>query len=1187
MLVGADFQTRSLPRPPLPMETLGTPQRSAMAPIAAAPPSFVSPTAAAGASSSAMHTLSGGARKKLKKRSLSDAHKESTQPQSAVRHKIKKRLEQRIYSAQGEATQHTAKKLVFAGTPVKSSSGSKVRQRRDPEATTKQLVVAGSSSSSDSSSSDSEASSASSDECEVAFEAVTLGDTRIIRQASASPLSTCSTSSSTSSTRPVGLEYRFNVASTVSSIAVAPNGKFLVAGFYNGNVFLYPLTTDSFRFRRGVLLDQITARGMYTQLMVRVALPDDGKFIFAGVYRGSTEIRAFEVDSITFPSSAATAASLAHDSSDSENDDESHGEFGMPTARAISHTYSDAKLKGFGAVKSVLRPSTNATEYHLLCGLGIKNIHLWRFFKAPDAQEWSWECIFDKQTNGISLEFITFHPTLSNQIISKSEHQNIRIWTLEEEHDSDFTSVTMLKKSHVDVKGTIDTAAVYGDYAYGGSESLAVVELATATRQELELPLSTKEQDAAQKETANSTNSRMTAMMRSRNQRSSGRRRGGADDSGMRHMRTISQVAGRDASPFTVGMCTDGSVFLYHPSKTSGLVTPLEYIEGYEQFFQDPSLSFQAQFSDLTRVNTSGLLAVLPLPPTEREDWMIVAANQDQLLVRSYKAFLYRNQQKTEIVQVQRGLRRVMRDLGGRPSGASSSESSDGSSSDSGSDRGSASEKINRADTKRRVVKKEQGRDLLNLASTTPPPRQHDQPPKHKSKPIKVIEKERKQVPTDSTKKADIKNSSKDVIKNKKSALTVAEKISLAASIEVNELNEEPLKNSVTTPKHSSTPRNSFSATVASPVVSISSCSSNPNTPEQVGLTRLERQLKAIQELEWTPPPKPLTVSKDSNAKNGAALIENSSTSQQSKNFSKQRETSSSVKDSKIKPRLKAQALFTDIEDQEKENSNAANVKALKNAPLDQTSSICKKRSPAMLDTSPEQESPTKILKKSEKQTAKSSDQMRALVNATRKQPEACSSNDAMTEEGEVNDDEELEELERCEPLFQTFPLFSDGGSLLAASLFQYKESKTYLSQLNGSESPVSTDALPVALSPMLVAEKAQLLSNFADQMSRLQMNFETEKCRLYQLHEWSSKKKTSQASSGCGSMNWKKSLLSEYSKKKQLKRRQKKQLASKLRQLHASVNSQYQDLLAMQRMEANAFAAKQQLHQLVLDMGA
>lgn len=1174
------------------METLGTPQRSAMAPAAAAsgPPSFVSPAAAAtGASSSAIHTLSGGARKKLKKRPLTDAHKESTQPQSAVRHKIKKRLQQRIASAQGDATtqQHTAKKLVFAGTPVKSSS--KIRRRSDSETVTPKRL-AESVSSSDSSSSDSEASSASSDECEVAFEAVTLGDTRIIREASASPMSTCSTTSSASSTRPVGLEYRFNVASTVSSIAVAPNGKFLVAGFYNGNVFLYPLTTDSFRFRRGVLLDQITARGMYTQLMVRVALPDDGKFIFAGVYRGSTEIRAFEVDSITFPSSASSVASLAqHDSSDSENDDEDHNDFGMPTARAITHTYSDAKLKGFGAVKSVLRPSTNATEYHLLCGLGIKNIHLWRFFKAPNAQEWSWECIFDKQTNGISLEFITFHRSLSNQIISKSEHQNIRIWTLEEEHDSDFTSVTMHKKSHVDVKGTVDTSVVYGDYAYGGSESLAVVELATATRQELELPLSTKEQDAAQKEAAKSTNSRMTAMMRSRNQRTSGRRRGGADDSGMRHMRTISQVAGRDASPFTVGMCTDGSVFLHHPSKASGLVSNLEYIEGYEQFFQDPSLSFQAQFSDLTRVNTSGLLAVLPLPPTEREDWMVVAANQDQLLVRSYKAFLYRNQQKTEIVRVQRGLRRVMRDLGGRSSGGSSSGSTGSSSSDSGSDHDSGSEKVSREESKRRTIKKEQTRDTPNPASTTPPSRQLEQPPKPKSKPAKVIDKESKHSPIDSVKKTDSKIIGKDVIKTKKPAPSVAEKLSLAAPTEVNEPSEEQRKNAVTTPKRASTPRNSFSTTVASPVVSISSCSSNPNTPEQVGLTRLERQLKAIKELEWTPPPKPSTASKDSNAKSGAVPTEKPSSSE---SVSKQRENCSSVKEGKTKPRLKAQALFTDNEDQENQNSNTMNVAAVKTVSSDQANSKTKKRSSATLETTPEQEPLTKILKKAEKQIAKPLEQAQTVSATTPvvKQPEEASADVTMAEEGEVDEDEELEELERCEPVFETFPLLSEGGSLLTASLFQYKDAKTCVSKLNGSESPVSVDVLPAPLSPMLVAEKAQLLSNFADQMSRLQMNFESEKRRLYQLHEWSSKKKTSQtpsSSSGSGPMNWKKSLLSDYSKKKQLKRRQKKQLASKLRQLHSNINAQHQDLLTMQRMEASAFAAKQQLHQLFLDMRA
>lgn len=702
--------------------------------------------------------------------------------------------------------------------------------------------VQSSSSSSFSSSSDDQG--YSSDEAEVTFDATTIGNMRVVRE-SLSQSPALSSASSASGMAPVGLEYHFSVSSTVSSVAVAPDGTFLVVGFYNGMVYLYPLTKDSLLFRRGVLLDQIMPRGMYTQIMVTVIIPQDGKFIFAGVYRGSTDIRAFEVDSITFPSPSDPLQSTSE-----RDDDDVANSIGIPTAKVIAHTYSDAKLKGFAAAKSVYLQGGTKTEYRLLCGLGIKNVHMWRFYQCQMVpNEWTWECIFDKQTNGISLELIMFHPTIANQFLSKSEHQNLRIWHLDEDYEASTNSVIVRKKSHTDIKQTVDIVAVYGDYAYGGSDSLAVVDLYAATRMELDLPLSAKEQ-RAQRDAA--LMSRNATSLRAWNPRGN-RRRGVEDMSAQRHMRTVSKLAGQNAAPFTVGMCTDGSVFYHSPKPEIGLATPLEYIEGYEHFFVDPSLDFQAQFSDLTRVNTSGLLSVLPLSTTDKEKWMIVAANQDQLVVRSLNAFLHCNQQNKEYSQVKSDLKNVVRDLGGATSSVESSDSD------------------------KSAMK--------------------DMPLRHKKVDMSSGKRVRLEIPC-STQELERKRSRheknsrtakvKKVGEMRKVVPEKAKKISTADEIVVG----------VTTPLR----RKLSTSTVSSPVVSISSSSSssNPATPIHSHLSRYEAHVVASKELQWTPPS---TIKPEGVTDAATHLTQLSSRSDQVKSGKKSTH------------RIKAQALFADRAD--------------------------------------------------------------------------------------------------------------------------------------------------------------------------------------------------------------------------------------------------------------------------------
>lgn len=956
-------------------------------------------------------------------------------------------------------------------------------------------------------------------------------------------------------------------------------------------IYLYPLTKDSFRFRGGVLLDHITARGMYTQLMVRVAVPEDGRFIFAGVYRGSTEIRAFEVDSIAFPSSSDLARKSAKDSGD-DDDDEDVGDFGVPHAHAVTHTYSDPKLKGFGAVKSIFRSKTRTNEYHLLCGLGIKNVHLWRFFQQPKTKDWSWECIFDKQANGISLEYLSFHPSEADQIISKSEHQNLRVWTLEEEfHDDDFTSVTLAKKSHVDVKNTVDTTAVYGDYAYGGSESLALIDLRSASRMELDLPLSTKEHKAQLEAAAASqkNSARITASMRQRNSRRRGATTGAEELGGMRHMRTVSQVAGRESSPFTIGMCSDGSVFLHQPQHVLGMATPLEYVDGYERFFQDPSLSFQAQFSDLTRVNTSGLLAVLPLPATDKEDWMVVAANQDQLLVRSLQAFLCRNQQATEQSKVKRN---VMR-------GAASSDSSSSSDSDSSSD---SEEELAIVLNGTKPMIKPVAKPSKQEASTSTLSSAVSKAKKEK----KEDQSKLKQAASDDKKRAKVDGSGKKTVKSTvsadekpaaDSATAVKDRKKAVSSLDI--LSEQAVRSTplvsvplvVTTPKRSTTSANPMTPyhSVASPVVSVTSLSSgasNPNTPEaHAKLSQRAKQLLVLKDLEWTPPPKAAAASKEPREDKAAAA--SISSARLSKSRSKTLFSDAAGDADKIDDEATVAAAA-------KTSKPSKRSSAVTSKPTKQTIAPKKLESggggadelkPAVASSN--KKTLAAAARKEKTASKKRSDGSRLLV--AEKEPagevnaavEMAASDDDEAMDGD--DDDELEFLEANEPEFVTTPLLSDGGSLLAASLFQFQQQPRdkALVTAPGAECDDS----------QVLNEQAALLMQFTAQNERLQRNFFAEKERIFQQHDCACasalalRKKSggqaADASCAAGRAHWKKALSSDFLKRKQLKRRQKKQIALKLRQLHGNYRVQIRELLAVQKLQANALTARQKFNHL------
>ncbi|KAG5177419.1 hypothetical protein JKP88DRAFT_332443 [Tribonema minus] len=318
---------------------------------------------------------------------------------------------------------------------------------------------------------------------------------------------------------------------SVTSLAVTPNGCYVFAGFVDGTLCL---------------------------LNMHVAVSEDCRFVFAGVLRGSTEMLAADLAALpTWETCQSLRASSDH-------------------ARALSeavtlHSHSDAKLKGFGAA-ALLGGADGASsgsggggaEYRLLCGRGIKNIHVWSFKPAPPGSSGAplWQCIHDVQTNGMTVELVGFRDG-ARQGLSKSDHMCIRLWDLSDDGGArrpGYTDVPNTQDAkdakrrgggrrpgYTDVPNTQDAKGVFGDFAYGGTYSLSLVRLdaaAWANRAELALP---PQGSAA----------------------AAGGGGSGAGGGARRHCRVIKRLAGTQDGRHVLVLCSDGQV-LYHRHAANG-----------------------------------------------------------------------------------------------------------------------------------------------------------------------------------------------------------------------------------------------------------------------------------------------------------------------------------------------------------------------------------------------------------------------------------------------------------------------------------------------------------------------------------------------------------------------------------------------------------------------------------------
>lgn len=332
----------------------------------------------------------------------------------------------------------------------------------------------------------------------------------------------------------------------VTSVDITSHGCYILVGCGNGFILLYDLSNP---MQQGILVGHIRAKGLHTNLLLSVKITEDCRYCFAGVIRGSSEMVAIDLGRLPVWNNANMNITPRRKS--------------IPILDLITtHSYSDAKLRGFGAAVRVQYPDeiNRKDTYRLVCGRGIKNVHVWQFVPAPlirsgmENIEPTWNCIYDVASNGNTIELMEFRKG-GMELMSKSAGVNLRVWDLSQ-YDVDPTAKPLFE----DIPNSQDMRSMLDGFAFGGTYDFAVVRLdapKAANRSAFVVPERNIEDD-------------------------NGQRR-------KRLMRQIDEVIGTNDGSHVLALCTDGGVLYF--KNISGDK------EG-DEFIQDASL---IEFNSLRR----------------------------------------------------------------------------------------------------------------------------------------------------------------------------------------------------------------------------------------------------------------------------------------------------------------------------------------------------------------------------------------------------------------------------------------------------------------------------------------------------------------------------------------------------------------------------------------------------------
>lgn len=257
----------------------------------------------------------------------------------------------------------------------------------------------------------------------------------------------------------------------VTSMDVTCHGCYVLVGCSNGMVLLFNMASQS---STGVLLGHIKAKGLHTNLLLTVKISDDARFVFAGVMKGSMEMLAIDIGKLpVWPEKSRRL---------------NFGEL------VTKHSHSDPKLRGIGAVVRVFE-SSDTFQYRLVCGKGIKNIHIWLFY--PDSADGpKWTCLYDVASNGNTLEAVGFRRG-GQEVLSKSSGMSVRVWNMNRPEDGPTAKLT-----YEDIPNTQDAKVLLDEFAFGGTYNFAVVKIGApklTNRDAFEVPERSVEDDNGQR----------------------------------------------------------------------------------------------------------------------------------------------------------------------------------------------------------------------------------------------------------------------------------------------------------------------------------------------------------------------------------------------------------------------------------------------------------------------------------------------------------------------------------------------------------------------------------------------------------------------------------------------------------------------------------------------------------------
>lgn len=235
---------------------------------------------------------------------------------------------------------------------------------------------------------------------------------------------------------------------------IAPHGAFVVIGTSSGMVLLFDMS-NPYCQKDGLLIGQIRARGMHTNLILTVKFSEDGRFVFAGVSKGSSEMLAIDLGKVL----VEWHSSHRNESFSESNRTASETLQQLQLQSMVTFSFSDAKLRGFGAVVRMDLPhssegrshqsssnfANSSALYRLACGRGIKNVHIWHFtvgYLVSDVSSelqggsssqrmmhGKWEYVCDVASNGNTITHIEFRQS-GHELLSKSAGMGIRLWDL-------------------------------------------------------------------------------------------------------------------------------------------------------------------------------------------------------------------------------------------------------------------------------------------------------------------------------------------------------------------------------------------------------------------------------------------------------------------------------------------------------------------------------------------------------------------------------------------------------------------------------------------------------------------------------------------------------------------------------------------------------------------------------------